>query len=163
MGCGRPWAQETGGNSRVRCNATPKPKLISIGFSQRVWKMIPAEALTKKGLWFRPHLQAFHEDSKTHTLTCSWRSITSESCFNKHAKCRAHSALGQRKVDWCTWSFYWKIQNGVLWGSPRNHHLHSCRARTHSWCHNQSNVVVFHKETVELEGTHTPHGQLFQQ
>ena len=34
--CGRPWTQETGGNSSVRYQAAPKPKLISIGFSQRV-------------------------------------------------------------------------------------------------------------------------------
>ena len=31
-----------------QCKAAPKPKLISIGFSQRVWKLIPAIALTQR-------------------------------------------------------------------------------------------------------------------
>ena len=54
VGCGRPSAQETGGNSPVRHKAAPKPKpkLISIGFSPQVWKMTHAEALTKRDCEF---------------------------------------------------------------------------------------------------------------
>ena len=50
--CGRPRAQETVGNSPVRCEAAPKPKPISIGWSQRVWKLIPAKALNKRDCAF---------------------------------------------------------------------------------------------------------------
>ena len=37
MTCWRPRVQETGGKSSVRYKAAPKPKLTSIGLSQRVW------------------------------------------------------------------------------------------------------------------------------
>ena len=46
--CGRPRAQVTSRPSPVRYKAAPKPKLFSIGFSQRVWKPIQAKALTKR-------------------------------------------------------------------------------------------------------------------
>ena len=47
MSCGRPRAQVTCGHSPVRCKVALKPKLISIVFSQRIWKSIPAKELTK--------------------------------------------------------------------------------------------------------------------
>ena len=50
--CGRLRAQETGGNSSVRCRAAPKPKLFSIGFSRRVWKSIPVKTITKRDCEF---------------------------------------------------------------------------------------------------------------
>ena len=45
--CGRPRAQVTSGHSLVKFKAAPKPKLISIGFRQRVWKSIAAKDFTK--------------------------------------------------------------------------------------------------------------------
>ena len=51
MSCGRPRTQETGGNSPVRHEAAPKPKLISLGFSKRVI-LIPAKASTKRDCEF---------------------------------------------------------------------------------------------------------------
>ena len=48
VSCGRLGAQETGGNLPVRCEAAPKPKLISFGFNQRVWTLIPAKASTNR-------------------------------------------------------------------------------------------------------------------
>ena len=44
----------------------------------------------------------------------------------------------------------------------RNNSLHSCSARTQSWCQNHSNLMFFDRDTVELERTHLPDGQLFQ-
>ena len=66
MGCGRPSAQETVGNSPVRYKAAPKKKLILIGFSQRVWKMIHAEALTKRDCEF-VHISKHFTKSLRHT------------------------------------------------------------------------------------------------
>ena len=40
--------------------------------------------------------------------------------------------------------------------------FHSCSARPQSWCQNQSNFIFFDRDTVELQGSHIPHGQLFQ-
>ena len=62
-------AQQTCEHLPVRYEAAPKPKLISIGFSQRVGTWIPAEALTKRGWCNRRHLQAFHEDPTTYRLS----------------------------------------------------------------------------------------------
>ena len=47
ISCGRLRAQGTGGQSPVSYKPEPKPKPISIGFSQRVWKSISAKAPTK--------------------------------------------------------------------------------------------------------------------
>ena len=80
------------------------------------------------------------------------------SCFDKHAKCWANSELGQGKVYWRTQSFCRQTQNGESWGSKLNDYLHPRSTRTQSWCYNQSNFIF-----VELERTHIPHGQLFQQ
>ena len=44
--CGRPRTQETNATSSVNCKDAPETKIVSIGFIQRVWKLIPAEALT---------------------------------------------------------------------------------------------------------------------
>ena len=41
-------------------------------------------------------------------------------------------------------------------------YLHSCSTKPQSWCYNQSKPVLFETDTVELEGTHIPHGQLIQ-
>ena len=48
ISCGRPRAQATGGHSPVRYKAAPKPKLFSIGGSQRAWKLTRAKALTNR-------------------------------------------------------------------------------------------------------------------
>ena len=82
--------------------------------------------------------------------------------FNTHGRCWANSKLEQRRLDSRTQSFYRQTQNGVLWGPKRNDYLHSCSTRSQSWGRNQSKPVFFETDTVELEGTHVPHGQLFQ-
>ena len=143
----------------VSFKAAPNPKLVSIWFQSRVWKLISAKGGNHKGLWIRAHLQA-HKDSTSWRSSWSWRNSTMGSCSDKHAKCWANSVLGQGRVDWCTWSFCWETQNGVLWGSKRNDYLHSCSTRSQSRCENQSNFIFFDKDTVALEGTHIPHGQL---
>ena len=47
MICGRQQAQATGKHSPVTYQAVPKPKLMSIGFSQRNWKILVATARQK--------------------------------------------------------------------------------------------------------------------
>ena len=46
--CGRPRAQTQGEQSQVRYKAVPKRMIVSIGFSQRNWKIIPARAKHKR-------------------------------------------------------------------------------------------------------------------
>ena len=68
----------------------------------------------------------------------------------------------KRKADWRTESFYRQTQSGVLRGPKRNVYVHSCIAWPQSWGCNQSKHHLFETDTVELEGTQIPHGQLFQ-
>ena len=71
--------------------------------------------------------------------------------------------LEQRQLGWRTQSFCWQTQNGVLWGSKLNDYSHSCSSgHSRGVTVNQSNHVFFVRDTVELERTHIPHGQLFQ-
>ena len=46
--CARLRAQTQGDQSLARYNALPKPKVVSVGFSQRNWRMIPARAKNKR-------------------------------------------------------------------------------------------------------------------
>ena len=124
----------------------PKPKLISIGFSQRVWKLIPAKALTKKDCEF-VHISKHKWRSWDIQVVISRRSSTMRSCFDKHVKCSANSELGQGKLVLCT-----------LWGSQRNDYLHSY-IKGHSLCQNQSNFIFLKRDTVEWERTHSHWGR----
>ena len=141
VSCGRPRAQGTGGNSPARYKAAPKPKLVSVGFSQRIWESISAKALTKKGLWIRKHLQALHADHTTCRLSWIRRSSTMDNVFTSTSSAGQTQKWNRRKVDWCTRSFCWQTQNGTLWGSKKNEYFHSCSTRTQSWCYNQSNLI----------------------
>ena len=51
--CGRPRAQTQGEQSQVRYKASPKPKLVSVGFSQRNWQMVPARAKLERDCEFK--------------------------------------------------------------------------------------------------------------
>ena len=115
LSCGRPRAQETSGNSTVRYKAAPKSKLISIGFSQRVWILMPATALTKRDCEFFVHVSKHLAKSLPHGGCHE----ADGSCLDEHDKCWANSVLRQRNVDCCTWLFCWQTQNGVLWWSLR--------------------------------------------
>ena len=71
---------------------------------------------------------------------------------------RKISVLCHQKGNWIdAQSFYRQTQTRVLCGPRRNDY-----SRPQSRGRNQSRSVVFQSETVALEGTQTPHGQLFQ-
>ena len=48
--CGPPRAQTQGEQSPTKYKAAPLPKSMSLGFSQRIWKIIPAKAKHKREL-----------------------------------------------------------------------------------------------------------------
>ena len=62
--CGRPRAQTQGAQSQEGYKAAPQRKLLSIGFSQRNWKIIPAKAKYCRHCEFKnfsKHLQIFYD------------------------------------------------------------------------------------------------------
>ena len=137
------------------------PQLMSIAVIQRKWRIIPAKAKHKRDCEFK-HCQPLHEDSATRRLSRSWRSTTMVIRFDTLVRWWAFSSLEQRTMDWRTQSFCRQTQNGVSCGPKRNDSVQSCIARAQSRGRNQSKPNLLETDTFELEGTHMPHGQLFQ-
>ena len=65
--CGRPRAQETGGNSRVG-ESFAKAKGYIRWFQSASLEIDPGKSVNQKGLRIRKHLQALHEDPTTYRL-----------------------------------------------------------------------------------------------
>ena len=81
--CGRPRAQTQGEQSQVKCKAVPKPKFVTIGFSQRNWKIYSAQAEHKKDCEFTKHVRSYDtevimkrtEQYDGHTFQHSWKML----------------------------------------------------------------------------------------
>ena len=139
----------------MRYKAAPKPKVKTIGFSQRDWKRIPA---TSKHNRYCECVNMPKHFTKiggchvadgavrwSHALTRMEEAGQSQTGNKEdwiHALCRS---TDKPRVEYC------EDQNGTII---------SIRAlQDHR---NQSQRVFFETDTVELEWTHFPHGDLFQ-
>ena len=107
-----------------------------------------SNSVNEKRLWIlRTRLQAPRKESTSWRLSWSWRIIvltnmTSAEQTQYWDKEKWTAALG---------SVCWQTQNGVLWWSLRERFfLHSCSARTQSWCQNQSNFFPLTKMTEHI-------------
>ena len=100
MTCGRPRAQETSGNSPVTYKTAPEPKLTSIGLSQRVWKLIPAETFTQRDCEF-VHISRHFTKILRHT-----------GCHESDGAVRWNHVL--TRMPSAEQTLYWKKESGLM-------------------------------------------------
>ena len=158
--CGR---AQTQGEHSLWTRSCAKAKAYTHWFQSTRLENNLSKSTAQKGLWIRQHLQALHENFTTRRFSWSWRSSTMDTCFDTHGRCWANSKLEQKRLDWRTQSFRRQLQ---IWSVVRTKTERvSVRVQYTAIVTGfkiNPNLVSLKQIPLKLEGTHIPHGQLFQ-
>ena len=132
---------------QIKSCATAKAKIC--WFQSTSLEVDPSNSVyQKKELWIRPH-------SKHVTKILRHASCHESDGINRWDHVLTNMPSAEQTQNWDKEKLI-----DALW--TRNDCLRPCNKKAQPWCQNQSNIIFFERETLALERTHIPQGQLFQ-